>query len=44
MGVFVEIANAANAESVQSKSYRVLTPCSLTGDYTIRAEDGLGMF
>ena len=36
----------ANAECVQSKLYRVLTPVNsnLTGDYLIRAEDGLEMF
>ena len=37
--VFVEIGNA---ECVQSKPYRVLTPV-YTGDYKIRAEDGLEM-
>ena len=40
MGVFVKIANA---ESVQSKPYRVIDT-NLTGDYKIRAEDGLEMF
>ena len=38
IGVFVK---KANAESVQSKPYRVTL---ILGDYTIRAEDRLEMF